>query len=97
MFSSCIFPQQMRSKSLNCFLCHQVVEDAKLENHMNLDHLIVHDLELLLLIQNVDEKGKYEIKKFIQNVLKADPCRLLLNQKDDEINVVDNSFDHSIP
>jgi len=48
-----------------------------------------------LLIQNVDRQGKYEIKKFIQNVLEADPCRLLFNQKDDEINVVDNSFTSS--
>jgi len=82
----------MLTKSSNCFLCHQVVEDAKLEIHMNLDHLIVHDLELLLLMQNVDKKGKYEIKKFIQNVLKADPSRLRLSQKDDKDDALDNSF-----
>jgi len=80
---------------LNCFLCHQVVEDVKLENHMNLDHLIVHDLELLLLIQNIDEKGKYDIKKFIQHMPKADPSRLFFSQKDDEIDAVDNSFNSS--
>jgi len=82
----------MRSKSMNCFLCHQVVQDAKLENHMNLDHLVVHDLDLLLLIQNVDEKGKYEIKKFIQHVLKTDPSRFEFSQKADEIDAVDNSL-----
>jgi len=80
---------------MNCFLCHQVVQDAKLENHMNLDHLIVHDLDLLLLIQNVDEKGKYEIKKFIQHVLKTDPSRLVFSQKDDEIDALDNSIKYS--
>jgi len=70
-----------------CFLCRCDV--SGFEKHIKVDHGILYDLDLLMLIQHLDEEDKYEVKSIMtQRYRKAENSNFVENSTDDEVNML---------
>lgn len=84
--------------SEECFMCRcDVIDESGLEEHMKIDHGILFDLDLLLLIQHFDEEEKFELKSIMaQRHRKSEIRNFAKNHIKDEINTVGYSYKDSI-
>jgi len=79
-----------------CFMCRcDVSTESSVEEHMKVDHGILYDLDLLLLIQHLDDEEKYEVKsKMTRRYRKAE--NNFVENSTDEVNVAGYSYKDSI-